>query len=169
MDYFPIALEIKNRVAVVVGGGNIAERKARSLLEAHAHVRVIAPQASAGVRDLNGAGEVEWIQREVRDSDIDGARLVVAATNDPIVNKNVSKWARDKGVQVNVVDNPELCDYISPAVMRFDQAIIAVYTDGRDPGLSRDLKRYLKEKWDDFLFFRDRFQDRDTGSTREGA
>jgi len=156
MDYFPIALEIRDRTAVVVGGGNVAERKARALLEAQADVRVIAPRATSGLKDLQGAGKIKWICRRVMKKDIPGATLVVAATDDEAVNKKVSVWCRANGVSVNVVDAPALSDYISPAVARFDRAMIAVYTDGRDPVLSRDLKNYLKERWDDFLFFRDR-------------
>ncbi|MDP8258122.1 MAG: bifunctional precorrin-2 dehydrogenase/sirohydrochlorin ferrochelatase [Candidatus Aadella gelida] len=156
MDYFPIALEIKNKNVLVVGGGNVARRKASSLLEARACVRIIAPFASFEVRELDRTGKVEWVRRKVKKSDIKNASLIVAATDDPNVNAKVSKWSKEKGITINVVDDPGLSDYISPAVARFDEAMIAVYTDGKDPVLSRDLKNYLKEKWHDFLLFRNR-------------
>ncbi|MFH1305769.1 MAG: bifunctional precorrin-2 dehydrogenase/sirohydrochlorin ferrochelatase [Candidatus Omnitrophota bacterium] len=154
LKYFPIAVNIKTRRVVVAGGGEVAHRKIRSLLDAGARVNVIAPLALAGIRALDAKGKVKWTRRRVRRDDIPGAYLVIAATNDTRVNESVGRWARESGISVNVVDRPSISDYISPAIVRIKKAILAIYTDGKDPVLSRDLKNYLKERWDDFISYR---------------
>ncbi len=156
LDYFPIALGIKNRKTVIVGGGQVAQRKAISLLAAGAQVEVISPALTPKLRSLARSGKITWRAQPVNGKDIRGAFLVVAATDNHIVNKNVSRWAKHARILVNVVDAPVLSDFISPAVVRADKALVAVYTDGKDPVLSRDLKNYLEEKWDEFLSYRSR-------------
>ena len=68
----------------------------------------------------------------------------------------MSLWARKRSILVNVVDDPDLSDFISPAVFRSHNALVTVYSDGKNPVLSRDLKNYLKEQWNDFIAYRDR-------------
>jgi len=156
MNYLPIAVKLKDKRVIVVGGGAVAGRKIRNLLKAGARVHVIAPSAVPYVRSLAGGGDITWVRRRVRQLDIRNASLVVAATNDANANEQVSQWARKHDISVNVVDHPGISDFISPAVVRFKKALVAVYTDGRDPVLSRDLKNYIKERWDDFLSYRNR-------------
>lgn len=156
MDYLPIAMKLKNRRAIVVGGGLVASRKVQSLLDSGALVTVISPELENSLKELEKSGEITWVNRLVSRSDIKDAYIVITATNDSEVNNNVASWARSRGIYVNAVDKPLISDFISPAVLRKDKAIIAVYTDGKDPVLSRDLKNYLGEKWDDFLSYRDR-------------
>ncbi|MCK9554348.1 bifunctional precorrin-2 dehydrogenase/sirohydrochlorin ferrochelatase [bacterium] len=154
--YYPIAIKLKDRTAIVVGGGKVAERKVQTLLEFGACVRVISPELTARLQKLSRFRRITWTRRVVRSSDIKGADIVIAATSDVTVNKNVSRLAKRAGIQVNVVDNPALCSFISPAVFHASDAVVAVYTHGRDPVLSRDIKNFLKEQWDVFLSYRDR-------------
>ncbi|MEE8360445.1 MAG: bifunctional precorrin-2 dehydrogenase/sirohydrochlorin ferrochelatase [Candidatus Omnitrophota bacterium] len=154
--YYPIALNLKDKHALVVGGGKIAQRKVVSLRRAGALVRVVSPEITSTLKRFCEAGDIEWIERRVRPSDVKRADMIIAATNDPEINKKVSRLARQEGILINVVDDSHLSDFISPAVFRARSGIVAVYTDGKDPVLSRDLKNFLKEKWRDFLRYRSR-------------
>ncbi|MGB3082443.1 MAG: bifunctional precorrin-2 dehydrogenase/sirohydrochlorin ferrochelatase [Candidatus Omnitrophota bacterium] len=156
MKYLPVAVNLKYRRTVVVGGGKVALRKIRNFLNAGAFVHVVSPSLDKKVKDLYKTGKITWTRRDVRKDDISDAALIVSATNDEKTNEYVSQLARKKGIPVNVVDQPKISDFISPAVVRSKKAIIAVYTDGKDPVLSRDIKNFLKEKWDEFLLFRNR-------------
>ncbi len=156
MDYLPIALKIKGKKAVVVGGGKVAQHKTGTLLEAGAKVTLISPDTTEELRQLAKAAKIKWLKRCLEKSDIFGASLVIAATNDASLNKQVSLWAKEAKIAINVVDGPVWSDFISPALLKKDKALIAVYTDGKDPVLSRDLKNYLGDKWNDFLRYRNR-------------
>lgn len=94
----------------------------------------------------------------MKKSDVRDAFIIIAATNRTRTNKEISRWAKEHKSWVNVVDKPLLSGFISPAVLRTKEALLAVYTDGRNPVLSRDLKNFLKEHWDEFLRYRSRLQ-----------
>lgn len=154
--YYPIALKLKGRTALVIGGGQVAERKVKTLLEFGARVRVISPDLTGALQKLFRSRRIAWIRRVVRSSDIKGADIVIAATSIASVNNSISRRAKDASILVNVVDSSSLSSFISPAILRTSKAVVAVYTHGRDPCLSRDLKNFLKENWDVFLSYRDR-------------
>lgn len=156
MDYLPIAVKLKGERVIVVGGGYVALRKVQNFLDAGARVHVIAPVLHPDVHDLYENGKIKWNKKRIDRTDIADAVLIVSATDDKEVNEDVSKWAKEARIRINVVDQPGISDFISPAVLRPEKALVAVYTDGQDPVLSRDLKNYLKEKWDDFLSYRNR-------------
>jgi len=156
MNYLPIAIGLKNKRVIVVGGGKVAQHKIEVFLDTEALVVVIAPEVTSKIRLLIEKGAIKWVSRRVQESDIKEARLIVAATDSEEINKDISRWAKQSKILVNVVDRQLISDFISPALLQQDKALIAVYTNGKDPVLSRDLKNYLKENWDDFLLFRDR-------------
>lgn len=156
MRYYPVALNLANKQALVAGGGKVAERKIKTLLKSGAAVKVVSPVLVPGLRKLADSGKIRWLSRQVRALDTKGADIVIAATSDAAVNKRISRWSKSQGALVNVVDKPTLSDFISPAVLTAGGAIIAVYTDAKDPVLSRDLKNFLKERWDVFLSYRNR-------------
>lgn len=154
--HYPLAINLEGRLAVVAGGGKVAERKIKKLLEAKARIRVVSPNITPGLKRLASRSKIVWVPGFVRNGDLRFASIVIAATSDHSVNKSVSEWARQQNIWVNVVDKPDLSDFISPAIFRKQNAIVAVYTNGRDPVLSRDLKNFLKEHWDVFLSYRHR-------------
>lgn len=158
--YYPLAINLQGRIALVIGAGAVSERKVRGLLEGGARVKVVSPQATPALKRLAGRRKIKWIKRMVRFSDLSGADIIICATSDQAVNRKASLWAKQSGILVNVVDNLRLSDFISPAVLRKDKAVIAVYTDGRGPALSRDLKNFLKRHWDVFLSYRRRLSKR---------
>lgn len=158
MRYQPIAVRLDHMRAVVAGGGKVAERKISSLVEAGADLLVVAPNLTAKLKRLAAKGKLKWRKRNIREEDVHGARIVIAATDDNRINTEISRWARRQDILINVVDNPGLSDFISPAIVRQGKTLIAVYTDGKDPALSRDLKNFLRDHWDAFLSYRRRPQ-----------
>jgi precorrin-2 dehydrogenase / sirohydrochlorin ferrochelatase len=143
MDLFPIFLKIAARRCVVIGAGNLAESKIDSLRTAHAEVTVIAPVASARIVELAGGGEIEWQRREYIDGELTGYFLVVAATDDPAVNRAVYKEATEKNVLCNAVDDPPFCDFYFPSVVRRGDLQIAISTGGASPALAQRLRKEI--------------------------
>ncbi len=154
--YYPVALKLKGRTVLVAGGGRVAERKVKTLLGFGAQVRVVSPRITPLLRRYFKSRKITWANRLIKPSDVKGAGLIIAATSDAAVNMRISRWAIKQGALVNVGDRAELSSFISPAIFSKYKATVAVYTHGRDPALSRDLKNFLKENWDVFLSYRDR-------------
>jgi precorrin-2 dehydrogenase / sirohydrochlorin ferrochelatase len=143
MDLFPVFLKMAGRPCVVVGAGNLAESKIESLQAAHAKVTVIAPEARPRIADLAAAGEIEWRQRKYVEGDMTGYFLVVAATDDPAVNRAVYKEATEKNVLCNAVDDPPFCDFYFPSVVRRGDLQIAISTAGASPALAQRLRKEI--------------------------
>ena len=158
LKYYPVGLKLRGLPALVAGGGKVAERKISFLLSAGAKIEVVSPRLTPLLKRLARSREIRWAKKDIARTDLLGKKLIIAATDDADANKAVSRWAREKKIWINVVDKPSLSDFISPAVVRFRKAVITVYTDGRDPVLSRDIKNFLKERRDDFLSYRHRLQ-----------
>lgn len=135
--YFPIFVDLRGRTVVVVGGGAVAARKVESLARAEARVRVVAPWVCDEIASTPG---VEVCCRPYVEDDLEGAYLVVAASNDPEVNQAVSKDAARRGVLCNVVDTPRLCSFIVPSVVERGPIKVAISTGGLSPALSRRLR-----------------------------
>lgn len=160
IHYYPIAIKLKGKTTLVAGGGKVCERKVESLLKSGAAVRIVSPSLTARLKRLVTSGKISWRNKEIERSDLKDAEVIIAATSSEAVNEKVSGWARQQGALVNVVDQPSLSDFISPAVLRRGKAIVTVYTNGKDPVLSRDIKNFLKERWDEFISYRNRLQKR---------
>jgi precorrin-2 dehydrogenase/sirohydrochlorin ferrochelatase len=139
-----VALDLRARHCLVVGGGGVATRKIDALLEAEAAVTVVATEASDQVRTLAKEGRLELQERSFIPADLDGAFLVIAATDDAAVNREVSADARARGVLVNAADDPASCDFILPAILRRGDVQIAITTGGRSPALARHLRQRLE-------------------------
>ena len=143
MDLFPIFLKLTARPCIVIGAGNLAESKIESLRAAHARVTVIAPEARPRIVELAEVGEVEWQQREYVTGDLTGQFLVVAATNDPAVNRAVYHEAVESNVLCNAVDDPPFCDFYFPSVVRRGDLQIAISTAGESPAFAQRLRKEL--------------------------
>lgn len=144
MDYFPIFLDIRGARCVVIGGGEVALRKAEALHRAGAAVDVIALDIRTELRELVAASGGRAEQRGFRPADLDGARLVVAATDRDDVNRAVSEAAQARNIPVNVVDQPELCSYIVPSIVDRSPLVIALSSGGASPVLLRLLRERLE-------------------------
>jgi precorrin-2 dehydrogenase/sirohydrochlorin ferrochelatase len=143
MDLFPIFLKIAARPCVVVGAGNLAEAKIDSLLAAHAKVTVIAPEARSRVVDMAAAGEIVWLRRDYITGDLLGHFLVVAATDNPAVNRAVFQEATERNILCNAVDDPPFCDFYFPSVVRRGDLQIAISTAGASPALAQRLRKEI--------------------------
>ncbi|MHB9024823.1 MAG: precorrin-2 dehydrogenase/sirohydrochlorin ferrochelatase family protein [Armatimonadota bacterium] len=139
--YYPVFLDLRGKRCVVIGGGKVAKRKVDGLLEAGAEVVVIAPRISAM------PDGVQVIQREYTPSDLDGAMLVIASTDDPGVNDAIFREATARGIWVNVVDVPENCSFILPSVVRRGALRIAISTGGASPALAKRLRKSLEQQF----------------------
>lgn len=145
MKTYPIYLTGMERgQAIVIGGGDVAARKVKDLLEAGAHVTLISPSLMPELQGLADARRIAVINRPYQEGDLSGAFLVIAATNDSKVNQMVWQEAEQRGCLVNVVDDPAHCSFIAPAVLRRGEVTITVSTGGASPALARRLRERLE-------------------------
>ena len=149
MGYIPIFLDVTGRQCVVVGGGEVAARKVESLLEACAHVTVVSPRLSPAMETIVDKRLVTHLARNYQRGDIDGCVLVYAATDDPKLHRELAAEARPLGIPVNVVDVPELCTFIAPAVVKRGALQIAISTGGASPAFAARLRRNLEDQFGD--------------------
>jgi len=141
---YPIQLVgLEGRRVLVAGGGRVAADKIAPLFHAGARVHLIAPDVSAEIAPwLPQVWRLE--RRPVRAEDVEGAKLVVAATDDPAVNRTLAEAARARGILVNVADDPDYCDFYSPAIVRRGPVVMTISTDGGSPLLAAQLRRLLE-------------------------
>lgn len=144
MDYLPIFLNIRDQRCLVVGGGEVAARKAAMLMRAGARVHVVAPVIDAALlaKLEEGAGSSRTGLYE--SSDLDGVTLVIAATDDDTVNRRVHDDARARQLPVNVVDSPALCNFVFPSIIDRSPLVVAVSSAGKSPVLARLLRARLE-------------------------
>ncbi len=144
MDYLPISLNMKARDCLVVGGGNIAIRKARQLLSAGANVTAVAPEFHSDFSKQESKGRIKLIRSEYLVEHLTGMLLVVAATDDAAINQQVHQDAESAGVLVNVVDQPDLCRFIVPSIVDRSPLTVAISTGGSGPVFARMLREKLE-------------------------
>ncbi len=148
MKYYPAFLRIAAQRCLVIGGGRVAEQKVASLLNAGGRVTVISPQLTAGLDGLAADGRIEHVARAYRPGDIHGYFIVIAATTDAAVQRQVAaEAAAATGVLLNVVDRPELCDFIVPSIMERGDLMIATSTSGKSPALARRIRQDLEARF----------------------
>lgn len=141
--YYPVNLKIKDRKCVLVGGGRVAERKVKFLLEKGASIIVISPKITSCLDKLKREAKIIHLPELYFSPPLKDAFLVIAATNDRTVNSRVAKDANQLGILVNVVDSPAESSFTMPAILSRGDLTIAVSTAGRSPGLSRKIKEDL--------------------------
>lgn len=139
--YYPIYLDIRSRRCVVVGGGEVAYRKAVSLKEAGAQVVVISPELSEEFSREKG---LTILQQKYEERCLEGAMLVIAATDDREINQRVWEEARRHGLLINVVDQPALCNFIVPSSINRGKLQISISTGGASPALARRIRKELE-------------------------
>lgn len=143
--FYPLFLDLSGRKALVVGGGLVAERKVHSLLEAGALVTLVSPDVIPSLRTLEQAGSIRVVQRKFLVADLEGAYLVISATDDAAVQEEVARTARARNILVNTVDQPGLCDFIVPAVVRRGDVVLAISTSGKSPALAAALRAKFED------------------------
>jgi precorrin-2 dehydrogenase/sirohydrochlorin ferrochelatase len=147
--YFPVYLGLEGRPCVVIGGGEVAERKVESLLGAGARVTVISRSLTPALAGLAETHEIMHHAREYRAGDLGGAALAFAATDDETVQAAIANDAARSGVLLNVVDRPQLCSFIMPAVLTRGAVTVAISTAGASPALARRIRDDLEAQLGD--------------------
>jgi uroporphyrin-III C-methyltransferase/precorrin-2 dehydrogenase/sirohydrochlorin ferrochelatase len=160
MDYLPVFHKINGKQCLVVGGGSVGTRKAGVLLEAGAKVRVVAPEIDD---ELKAQPNVEAVLARFEAKYLDGVSLIIAATNDRAVNKQVSELAQARNIPVNVVDDPELCSFIMPAILDRSPLMVAFSSGGASPVLTRmmrgKLETVIPQNYSRLAAFAERFRE----------
>lgn len=144
MKYLPIFLQLANKPCLVIGGGDIARRKVDRLLRSGADVTVVAPSLVQSLQELGASGRIRHVDDSFKPVHLQDKVLVIAATDDDAVNREVAAVANAAGVPVNVVDNPELCSFIMPSVIERDPVQVAISTGAASPVLARLLRARLE-------------------------
>lgn len=144
MRHFPVNLNIREKKVVVIGGGAVAARKVRDLLEAGANISVIDPKPTAFISRLAAKEKIYLIRRSYRTGDLQGAFLAVASTDRREVNLQIQREAAKKRILLNVVDQPEFCSFVFPARIRRGEFLVTISTGGASPALSKWARKKLE-------------------------
>lgn len=148
-SYYPVFLNISGKKCVVVGGGPVALRRVKALLEHGANVEVISPALDSELNKLVATGEINVLRRRYQAGDLQGALMAVAATNDRDINQEVVKEAWRSGILANTVDGAEDSDFMVPSYLQRGNIIIAISTAGSSPALARKIRTKLEKDFGD--------------------
>ena len=144
MEYLPIFVDLKHQPCLVVGGGDVAARKAGLLIQAQAKVTIVAPTLSVMAKKLVDQQQATWLATAFHAECIEQPRLIIAATDDNDVNRAVYELAKAKQILVNVADMPEMCDFILGSILDRSPIVVAVSSGGESPVLARNLRARLE-------------------------
>jgi uroporphyrin-III C-methyltransferase/precorrin-2 dehydrogenase/sirohydrochlorin ferrochelatase len=144
MEFLPIFQVVQDKACLVAGGGRTAERKVGSLLRGGAAVTLVSPELTNGLARRVQAGEIRHLERRFEPGDMTGAKLVIAATDDRVVNRRIAELAREQDIPVNVADDPDACTFLLPSVIDRDPVVVAVSTGKASPVLARLLRTRLE-------------------------
>lgn len=148
MRSYPIHLVgLENQRCLVIGGGEVAARKAAGLVAAGAHPLLISPSLHPQLNDMLVVGQIEHLTRPYQPGDLQDAFLVIAATTDPHINRQIGETCRKMGVLVNVVDAPKECNFIAPAVVRQGDFVVSISTGGATPALAARIRAQLETQF----------------------
>lgn len=147
--YYPILLNLDDRTALVVGGGEVAQRKVQTLLEHRASIRIVSQRLTGKLQNLVEAGKVRHLCRNFKQEDLDEAFLVIVATDDKELNHSIGQMALGRGLLVNTVDQPQDCNFIVPSVLQRGDLLISISTSGKSPALARKLREKLSGQFGD--------------------
>lgn len=143
--YYPIYLDLTGKRCVIVGGGKVAERKCASLIKTDAEITLIAPEITKRLKGYKDKGLIEHIERAYRKGDIRSAFIVISATDSSETNERVARDAKSLHKLTNVVDTPDLCNFIVPSVFRRGMLTIAISTGGTSPALAKEIRKDLQK------------------------
>lgn len=144
MKYYPIHLNIQNRPCVVVGGGSVGTRKVLTLIECGARVTVVSPELSDHLLSLS-EDRLTLKKRAYESSDLDGALLVIGATDNETLNQQIHSDAEARNMLCNIADRPASCNFILPSIIRRGDLVITVSTSGKSPAYAKNLRTSLED------------------------
>jgi precorrin-2 dehydrogenase / sirohydrochlorin ferrochelatase len=144
LKYYPVFWNIAGKKCVVVGGGDVAARKVTRLLDCNAKVCVVSPGLVPELEELKRNRLIDHVNDAYESKYLNGAVLVIGATDDEKINDAISKDAKEKNLPVNIVDDPQKCDFILPSLIERGDLTIACSTGGQSPALARYLREELE-------------------------
>ena len=147
MRYYPVNLDVQNRRCLVVGGGAVGQRKVKTLLECGARVTVIAPLVTEYLHGLASQDRIRLKVRAYQPSDQDGQFLVIGATGDEEVNRQISEDASGRGILCNIADCPKACTFVLPAIVSQGDLVIAVSTSNKSPAVAKRIRQALAKEF----------------------
>ncbi|MBC8059132.1 MAG: bifunctional precorrin-2 dehydrogenase/sirohydrochlorin ferrochelatase [Clostridiaceae bacterium] len=147
--YYPMMLNIENKKCLIVGGGDIAYRKILELKDYGANITVVSISINEDIKVFVDTGAINYFQDTYDKTYVENAFIVVASTNDEEVNNQVFKDCSEKGILVNVVDDPKNCSFIVPSKIKRGDLTISISTNGKSPTLSRSIREELEKKYDE--------------------
>ena len=147
MRYYPVNLDIRGRSCLVVGGGRVGVRKVDTLLKCGAIVTVVSPEATHPLARLAEEGRIVLERREYRSSDVKGRFLIIGATDDEGLNRQIHADAERLNLLCNIADRPEICNFILPAIVRRGDFMLAISTAGKSPAFAKHMRRRLEAQF----------------------
>lgn len=147
-ELYPMMVHMKDKPVVVVGGGKVATRKVDTLLDAEANVTVFSPEITDELKEWVDLQNLSWKQKPFEPEDVQEAFMIIAATNHTEVNLNVHQGARPHQL-INIVDRPDLSNFIVPSTLQRGKLLISVSTSGASHGLSREIRQELTMMYDE--------------------
>ena len=147
--YFPMFVDLSDKNVVVVGGGNIATRRVKTLLQFTRNVMAVAPRMTPELVELGKAGMVTIQQRPVKQSDLAMAYMVIAATNDHKLNDEIYRVCKEEGIYVNIADDKEKCDFYFPGIFMQDELVVGITASGLDHKKARRVRIAIEQAMTD--------------------
>jgi len=147
MRYYPINLDIQNRNCLVVGGGGVGTRKVMTLLKCGAKVTVVSAVISESLQDLEKSASLTLKARPYRTADLEDMFLVIGATDNEPLNRQISSDAESRNTLCNIADRPAVCNFILPSIVQRDDLVITISTSGKSPALAKKLRKTLESQF----------------------
>ena len=144
MSYYPIFVDLTDQSVLVVGGGEVAERKIKSLLTHKCRIYIASPNLTSYLKALVDRGEVRLIDPDSLDDLLDTVFMVIAATDDSALNSRIASRAKKRGILINSVDQPRDCTFIMPSIVKAGDLQIAISTGGKSPALAKKIRGELE-------------------------
>lgn len=145
--YYPVNLDIANRRCIIIGGGDVAERKAERLIECGAQVTIISRLLTPLLEKRKKSGKIKHIDKDYEETVLHGAFLVIGATDRNEINAQISQDALSLGILVNIVDDPDKCNFILPSLVQHGDLSIAISTGGKSPALAKKLREEIQQRY----------------------
>ena len=149
--FFPMFVDLSDKKIVVVGGGNIATRRIKTLLQFTRNITAVAPKTTMELHELGKAGFVNLINRPVKRSDFTMAFMVIAATNDWKLNDEIYRVCKEEGIYVNVADDKSKCDFYFPGLAMKDNVVVGVTANGTNHKMARKAVEKIREMLEEWL------------------
>ncbi len=147
MPYYPIFLDLRNKSVLVVGGGEVAERKILNLLKYGCNIHVVSHELTPQLEKLVAENKIQHIPEHSLNDAMSKACMVIAATDDPVVNRQIASRAKERGLLFNAVDQPRDCNFIMPSIVRSGDLQIAISSGGKSPALTKKIRKEMQTQF----------------------